>query len=154
MDVISSNDFARIVAAALERMAFVIAQQRDDAPAGVVHTCGAHAAVDLSGARGYELCVSATPDLVREVASGMLGVEAEEVDANHHGPATVAELANVFAGELMMLLTGGDAEMRLGLPRELTVEAAVAMVDQATANGFCVVVASGTGCLLLSARRT
>lgn len=153
MDVITADNFAGIVARALERMAFFVAEPRDDAPAQLVGSCGAHAAIDLRGTPGYELCVSATAELVREVASGMLGIEAEEVDAAHHGPATVAELANVFGGELMMLLTGGESEMSLGLPRDVTADVAAAIVGHAATDGFCVVVGSGAGRLLLAARR-
>lgn len=154
MDVITATGFARVVAQALERMAFVVVEPGDEAPAQVVSACTSHAAIDVRGVRGYELCVSATPDLVREVASGMLGVEADEVDADRHGQATVGELANVFAGELMMLLTGGDLDMWLGLPHDVPAAIAAAIAEQASADGFCVVVGSGTGRLLLAVRRT
>lgn len=88
--------------------------------------------------------------MVREVASGMMGMDSEEIDVDDHGRATVGELANILGGELVMLLTNGDEPMALGLPRDATDEEAGELLDRAQAHGFCCVLGSEAGSLLVA----
>jgi hypothetical protein len=61
MDSVTADSFAGLVAIALERMAFVVADPAaDPAPAAVLDDCLAHALVELRGTENYTLAVGAT----------------------------------------------------------------------------------------------
>jgi CheY-specific phosphatase CheX len=152
MNAVTSDSFAGLIAMALERMAFVSVDRQDITPAEALVGCSAHARVDLTGTENYAVSLSATPGMVREIASGMMGLDSEEIDADEQGFATVSEIANVVAGELIMLLTGGDTPMSLGLPREATDAEIGAMLDDAGRTGFELVFAGDAGRLLVIVR--
>ena len=152
MNSITQDSFAGISAVALERMAFVLTEPVTASPAEVLVQSAAHACIDVHGTQNYQVMVSATPGLVREVASGMMGIEPEDIDVDDHGPATVAELANILAGELIMLLTAGDVQMSLGLPQPVGDEEAGGMIDAIGAGGCCCVVGNDDGRMLVAVR--
>jgi hypothetical protein len=87
MNAFAIDSFAGIVSHALERMAFVVAEPSDEPAAAVLPLCVACAAIRLAGFGGHDLTVAATPGFVREFASGMLGVDADEIDAAEHADA-------------------------------------------------------------------
>jgi CheY-specific phosphatase CheX len=150
MSSVTADSFAGLIALALERMAFVVVEPGDADPQEALTSCVAHACVRISGEFERVVCVSATPGLVGEVAAGMMGVETEEIDVAEHGGATVAELANVLGGELVMLLTGGDSTLTLGLPREVDAAEAAACLASSGDTGFAVVLTADTGRLLVA----
>lgn len=152
MNSVTADSFAGLVALALERMAFVITEPLDTTPAEVLVKAAAHAAVEAAGTGRYVVGVSATPGMVREVASGMMGMDADDIDVDDHARATVAELANIFGGELIMLLTSGDSQMSLGLPRDIGDDEAGGLLDQANERGFTCVLGSDAGSLLVTVR--
>jgi CheY-specific phosphatase CheX len=152
MGTVTSDSFCGLVIQALERMAFVLAEPIELTPGEVLASCVAHAAIDLDGETPYRLCVAATPGMVREIAAGMMGIDAEEIDVDEHAAATVAELANVLGGELIMLLTSGVAAASLGLPSPVDGDAVGAVLDD-PADGFAFVLGGDAGQLLVCARR-
>ena len=153
MNPVTADSFAGLAAVALERMAFVVSEPSPETtPGEVLVSCAAHAVVAVRGEQGYTLAVGATPGIVREIASGMMGIEPDELDPDDHARATVDELANVLAGELVMLLTGGDGTLALSLPREAAAAEVDALLDGATAHGVCAVLVSDGGKLLLVVR--
>ena len=149
MNAFAIDSFAGIASHALERMAFVIAESSGEAPEAALAECVAHATIGLRGLGQHVLTVAATPGLVREFASGMLGVDADEVDVAEHAQAAVGELANVLAGELVMLATAGDAPASLGIPNATSAEEAARQLAVASTSGFCVVLRSDLGKLLV-----
>ena len=90
--------------------------------------------------------------MVREVAAGMMGLDESEIEVDDHASATVAELANVLGGELVMQLTAGEEQMGLGLPREASDAQALALLDREHDGGFHVAVRSDAGELLVVVR--
>jgi hypothetical protein len=88
--------------------------------------------------------------MIREVAAGMMGLDETEIDVDDHGRATVAELANILGGELIMLLTSGDAQMALSLPQEADDELAGSCLDAAMHRGIRCVLGSDNGRLLVT----
>jgi len=152
MNAITIDSFAGLTTIALERMAFVCTEPVAVPAAEVLGPAVAHAVIDLAGRPNYRVMVTATAGLVREVASGMMGLEPAAIDVEEHGQATVAELANILAGELIMLLTSGDGQLSMGLPGPVDAGEAVAMVDAAATNGWCCVVGNATGQLLVVVR--
>lgn len=150
MNAVTADSFAGLVGVALERMAFVVTEPSEQTPAEVLVKAAAHAVIELGGPAHYVVAVSATAGMVREVAAGMMGMDSEEIDVDDHGRATVGELANILGGELVMLLTNGDEPMALGLPRDATDEEAGELLDRAIARGFCCVLGSEAGSLLVA----
>jgi CheY-specific phosphatase CheX len=153
MNTVTADSFAGLASMALERMAFVTAQPIDETAGEVLVHSVAQAFIEATGSDKYTLCLAATAGLVKEVASGMLGMDPDDIDVDDHGRATVSELANILGGELIMLVTGGDAQMSLGLPQDLGEERMGKCIDLAAANGFSCVIASESGKLLIVVNR-
>lgn len=153
MSIVTANSFSGLAAMALERMAFVITQPCFDTPGEVLVHCIAHARIELQGEGAHSVCVSASSGMVKEIASGMMGMEPEDIDVDDHALATVSEIANILGGELMMLLTGGESQMSLGLPNEITDEAAGQFLDRSTGSGFQCALENDSGRLLVSVLR-
>lgn len=150
MHTIGAESFSTVLASALERMAFVICDPCDETPGEVMAKSIAHAVVSATGPVTVQLCVSVTPGMVSEVASGMLGIDSEELDIDEHARAVVTELANIFGGELVMKMTDGEEGMVLSLPQEVGDEAAGALLDRVEAGGFAICLGSETGQLLVT----
>lgn len=147
MNSVTADGFAGLVVLALERMAFVVLEPSHQSVAEALARAVAHASITIEGGERYQLAVSVTPGVVREVAAGMMGLDTDEIDVDDHACATAAELANILAGELVMLLTSGDSPMVLGLPRELDDEGAGACFEAAAISGFSSVFECDAGTL-------
>jgi CheY-specific phosphatase CheX len=150
MEAVAAMNVADVVARALERMAFVVVAPSAVTVGEVLARGSVHAGIELRGTTSLRLQISATDGLVREIAAGMLGCDESEVDLDEHGGATVAELANVIGGELVMGLTASDESMTIGLPRELGDEEAGDWSDRASREGLVVVLGNGGGVLLVT----
>ena len=101
------------IVGALETMCFVLADPIDAADAG---------SLDRHARIAYEkddetatLELSASDGFLAEVASGLLGVEPDEIDLEEDTGAVIKELANIFCGEVVELVGGADEEIRMGL---------------------------------------
>ncbi|MCK5943467.1 MAG: chemotaxis protein CheX [Planctomycetes bacterium] len=150
MQTVSTDHLQTLVTDALQRMAFVFADDSEVTAGEVLARSSAHAAIELRGPSNYTVTVSATDGLIREVASGMMGCEPDEVDADDHGRAAVAELANVFGGELVMKISTEEETLLIGLPQELVDEEAGRLADRAIESGTACVVSSELGDLLVT----
>jgi len=153
MHTIGAESFTGVLASALERMAFVICDPCDETPGEVMAKSIAHAVVGATGPVAVKLCVSATAGLVGEVASGMLGIDSEDLDVDEHARAVVTELANIFGGELVMKMTEGEEGMVLSLPQEVGDDEAGALLDRVDAGGFAICLGTDTGQLLVTVVR-
>lgn len=147
---IGADSFGEVLTNALERMAFVFAEPSNETPGEVFAQTVAHATVRVSGTISIVLCVSATQGMVVEVASGMLGIDGEDIDPDEHARAVVGELANIFGGELVMQMTHGDESVSLSLPRECVDEEAGALLDRTKNGGFAVCLGTENGQLLVT----
>lgn len=156
MPTVTRERFGVTLQSALERMAFVLAEPSDvSAGEALTHT-GHHSTIEIVGASGSTwLGVSASAGFVRELASGMMGLEPDDVDPDEHGEPTVCELANVFGGELLLALGGDSQPMRLGLPQAIGDTEVGDRVDRATAgeDGWVVVLRSDSGWLVVYSHR-
>ncbi|MCB9879649.1 MAG: chemotaxis protein CheX [Planctomycetes bacterium] len=150
MTTVSTQDLHGLVTNALERMAFVFTERSVLSAGEVLAQSVAHASVELTGARRYVVTVSATPGMVQEIASGMMGCDPHEVDPDDHGRAVVTELANVLGGELVVQLQGDDSALCIGLPREVADEEAGRRYDLAHAGGLVCTVDCDDGSLSVS----
>lgn len=155
MSSLTANDFLSTAARALERMAFVIAEPGGQTAGEVLARASHHAQIDIcSDSCNAWLMVSATTGFVAEVAAGMMGMDPAEIDVDEHGDATVAELANVLGGELVMALGGAESPMRLGLPVPLDDETAGQRLDAVAGGeaGWSCVLQADSGQLLLACK--
>lgn len=62
------------------------------------------------------LILQGSPDFLTDLASGLLGLEPDEVDKNVEGLHSLKEIANVLAGEIIRELGGEHAQFSLGIP--------------------------------------
>ena len=147
---VSTDCLAGLVTNALQRMAFVFAEPATMTAGEVLATAVAHASIDLRGGTNYVVTVSATAGMVQEIASGMMGCEPDEIDVDDHGRATVAELANIFGGELVMQLATEASGLLIGLPRDVLDDEAGRLADSAKPAGLCCVVSSDMGQMIVT----
>lgn len=150
MSTVTSDRLQDLVTNALERMAFVFTEESDVTAGEVMALARSHAIIELRGVVSHVVTVSATEGIVQEIASGMMGCEPDEIDVDDHGSATVAELANVFGGELVMQLSCDQEGLMIGLPSDLEDEDAGRMVDRAAVQGLIVVSGSEAGHLVVT----
>tara|TARA_R110002072_G_scaffold228234_12_gene385375 strand:+ start:6387 stop:6851 length:465 start_codon:yes stop_codon:yes gene_type:complete len=149
MLTISSDNLGELVGSALQRMAFVFCDPADSTGGEVLAVAKSHAWIELRGNPSYVVTVSATPGFIQEVASGMMGCEPEDIDVDEHGRATVAELANIFGGELVMQLASQDDGMMIGLPRELDDEEMSICMEAAATAGQSTILETELGQLMV-----
>lgn len=159
MSTITATDFQATAANALERMAFVITEPGLETAGEVLANAGYSALIEITGEEPGDvtpayLVVSATRGFVGEVAAGMMGMDPGEIDVDEHGEATVAELANILGGELVMAMGGDERPLRLGLPQSVTDEAAGTRIDAVAdgKHGWTCVLKSESGLLLVGCR--
>ncbi|MCA8974236.1 MAG: hypothetical protein KDC98_05910 [Planctomycetes bacterium] len=146
MKTVLSEDFQEIAVQALERMAFVFVEPGTETPGEVLARPIVSSRILIQGDAGaFTLCVSATHDFLAEVAGAMMGVDAEEIDADEHGQSTLNELANVLGGELVMAMGGDTDPYRLGLPDAITDEEVGLLADASIEVGTCLVLQSDSG---------
>ncbi|MDF1839103.1 MAG: chemotaxis protein CheX [Planctomycetota bacterium] len=75
------------------------------------------ACVEYVGPGGTDaLILQGSADFLMELASGLLGLEFDEVDKNVEGMHSLKEIANVLAGEIIRELGGEHAQFTLGIP--------------------------------------
>ncbi len=144
------HDLVVQAALALERMAFVIAEPVEVAPEAELQRASRYAAVQIGDDQHGFVLVAANDGFVREIASGMIGVDLDEVAIEEHGDATVLELANVLGGHAIHEADGDTSCLQLGLPRLVTRDEALALLRSAKGSGFAGVVAAEHGRLVLA----
>jgi CheY-specific phosphatase CheX len=148
---VTKDEFLAKAQNALERMAFVITEQSQRSIGEALANTAFHAMVSVEGEQGgVLLLVSASPGFVTEVASGMMGLDPSELDADEHGASAVTELANILGGELVMAMGGDEMPLRLGLPSSLDDASAGSMADRAATGGWAGTLQSDAGELLVA----
>ncbi len=75
------------------------------------------ARVEFESPEGIDsLILQGSGDFLTDLASGLLGLEPDEVDKNVEGLHSLKEIANVLAGEIIRELGGEHAQFSLGIP--------------------------------------
>lgn len=115
MPDIDSQHLAQLATDALERTAFMLMDPSEGADPG---TLTHHAKINYFGTGAGEVHVSASEGFVIELASSLLGVEPDEVEAETQGDDAMRELANILAGSLITQLGAATDSFRLGLPED------------------------------------
>lgn len=145
MHILTRDGILDAVQHALERMAFLLATPSETTAADALPQCEHRAIIKVSSEHGVGwLLVAVSPGFVRELASGMLGIDPAALEPSEHGAAVACELANVLAGELLTRAGGVHATVRLGLPLECAASPCRRLVEEAqTAVDGCVLVLAG-----------
>lgn len=145
MLTVSENGLLSIVTNALERMAFVFAEQSEAQVGEVLDRACSHARIELRGGKNFRITVSGTPGLLDEIAASMMGVDESAVDWRETGYETVAEMSNVFGGELVQELSRQGHSLLIGLPSEIDPAEARSFGEEAARAGTVCVVGSESG---------
>jgi len=98
---------------ALERTAFVLV---DPCETDETATPTRFARIEFTGPTCGSVTIGASDGFLAELASSLLGVEAEEVDIETEGLDAIRELANILGGSVLNDIGGQDSTFSLGLP--------------------------------------
>jgi len=129
--------------AALERTAFVLAEAAEDPAAAEGFAPTLHTCIGYQGVANGSIVLAADDDFVRELASSMLGIEADAVCAPTTGLDALNELANIIGGSIIVDLGGESQRYRYGLPTPLASDS----VPESTPTTVSTLVRSETGML-------
>ena len=115
-----------VVVEALERMAFVLADEHlgDDQSEGLAERVEIRLSRQEDGAEG-RIRLAANEMFALELGSSLIGDEPDEVDLATIGRPALLELANVIGGEVVRLLGGTDVPFKLGLPAAIDADVEV-----------------------------
>jgi len=114
MKELTAADVARLTGEILEKMAFIMLMpmegeaNQDELLHSKISYFGPDEQADLH--------ISASADLLIELASNMLGVDEDEVDASVEGVQALNELANIVCGEVIGALGGEETVFSQGIP--------------------------------------
>lgn len=117
MNIPEPNRLADLTIEALERTAFVLADPAESTPnLSDLSSRAIGARIKYAGEENGEFFLFASEGFVIELASGLLGVEPEEVDLSVHGDDALRELSNILGGSLILELGAEQRPISLGLP--------------------------------------
>ena len=119
MNQMTSQRIGQLVIEALERTAFVLAETVDAGEAAQLPEPTQFSRIAYTGPTQGEVLLAASDGFVRELASSILGVEPEDVDAEVQGKDAIKELANIVGGSTILELGGTDCQYSLRLPELL-----------------------------------
>lgn len=120
MTAITSDKLAGLVVEALERTAFLISDPISDEEASGYREPTWFSTIAYHGGSKGSIYLAATEGFVMELASSLLGVDAEEVDLQTQGRDAINELANIVGGSVTLELGNETAQFSLGLPESAT----------------------------------
>lgn len=143
---IDATELSTRIAEALEHMCFIIS---DPVEAHALPGTDNHSTVSVGDdIHMWDLSVSASAGILTEIASGLMGIEPDEVDVEEHLPATVQELANIFSGIVIEMLGGEEHPYHPGIP-----EVAKSAPDSARAQAVVALDAMGDSLLVTLTER-
>lgn len=119
MSQLTSQRIGQLVIDALERTAFVLAETVDAGEAAQLPKPTYFSRIVYTGPTQGEVLLAASDGFVRELASSILGVEPEDVDAEIEGQDAIKELANIVGGSTILELGGVNCQYSLELPELL-----------------------------------
>ncbi len=113
MTELTPETLNRITIEALERTAFVLVDPCDP---GETAEPTRHARIRFTGPTTGTMTVSASDGFLSELASSLLGVEAEDIDIETEGLDAIRELSNILGGSVLNDIGGQESTFSLGLP--------------------------------------
>jgi hypothetical protein len=119
MTMLDASQIARLVVEALERTAFVLADEIDVLDADQLPALTRFSRVVFSGAADGTVLLSASDGFVQELAASLLGVELDEVSPDAEGRDALNELSNIVGGSIILALGGAEKHYEYGLPEAL-----------------------------------
>jgi chemotaxis protein CheY-P-specific phosphatase CheC len=122
MTAITSDKLGELVVEALERTAFLISDPIDSDDASSYGEPTWFSTIAYHGGSKGEIYLSATEGFVLELASSLLGVDADEVDLQTQGRDAINELANIVGGSVTLELGNETSQFSLGLPESASAD--------------------------------
>lgn len=115
MNAVNEDRISELTVAALERMAFLLADPGEFDSAAQAVACR-RAKIRYSGPCAGTLVLEANDEFARLLAAGLLGVEPTAVLPATDGQEAIQELANIVGGLLILELGAATRQIYLGLP--------------------------------------
>ncbi|QDV04523.1 hypothetical protein Poly30_00140 [Planctomycetes bacterium Poly30] len=115
MNLLTEDSLVEKIDNVLETMCFVMA---DSIGTGELSDPPPIRAWITYGNESERGCVqlAATFGFIQEAASGLLGVDSDDITSEGEALETLLELANVIGGEVVSLLGGEDVFFEMGIP--------------------------------------
>jgi len=117
MKELTSEEITELITIILEKIAFIFVEPAESEvdEANLFHSKISYLAAEESA----DLYISASQELVTELASNMLGVDADDVDAEVEGVQALNEFANIVCGEVIHALGGENVAFSQGIPEHV-----------------------------------
>lgn len=132
MSNLTPGRLAELAAKALERTAFMMADQSPIDPA-VLASTNHIATIRYSGPSSGTVTLRTTDGFLRGLAANLLGNEPEEIDLATCGDDAIRELTNIMGGSVILELGGRDCTYSLGLPQIALSSSSPAAIDRTCA---------------------
>ena len=116
MSELNNDNLGEMAIQALERTAFVSAEQADADFLDELATCEWFTRIRYSGPSTGEVYLAGSPGFMLGLASSLLGVEVEDVSIEKEGLDALRELTNIVGGSVVSALGGDHCKLSLGLP--------------------------------------
>jgi len=111
-----NKSLQNLIMGALERIAFLVVEPTDPNVTNDLPPAYASAKIDFDGFAMGTVVVSASEGFLLEMASGILGVEPEDISVEVEGLDALREITNILGGEVLRALGGDDNPSKLSLP--------------------------------------
>ena len=116
MNHLTPERLAELAVKALERTAFMMADQTSISPEALSAT-NHRATIRYSGPCSGTVTLRTTDGFLRGLAANLLGDEPEAIDLTACGDDAIKELTNIVGGSVILELGGRDCAYSLGLPQ-------------------------------------
>ena len=117
MNTLTAEVIGGLISNILEKIAFIFVEPSGEEAdlSSLLHSKISYFGPDESA----DIFISASPDLLVELAGNMLGVEPDEIDAGVEGVQALNEFANIVCGEVIHALGGEQDLFSQGIPEQV-----------------------------------
>jgi hypothetical protein len=117
MTTLEGQTLARTIILALERMAFVLAEEVAEELATELGPYQHHAMIGFRGqGQDVKLFLAASDGFLLEFTANLLGLDETEFDMAQYGPQAISELASLVGDEVIVMMGGTESDYALDAP--------------------------------------
>ena len=140
MTEICPETLCELAIEALERTAFVVAEQADEDFLDELPECEWYTRIQYTGPQSGCVYLAGSTGFLVVLSASLLGVDAEDVNVEGEGLDALREMTNIVGGSIVTRLGGDHCELSLGLPEAVSHERAQ---ERTSESQTCVLDAEG-----------
>lgn len=123
MTTLEGQTLARTIILALERMAFVLAEEVADELAAELGPCRHLAMIGFRGqGQDVKLFLGASDGFLLEFTANLLGLDETDFEMTRFGPQAITELISLIGSEVIVMMGGTESDYTIESPRILDEE--------------------------------